>query len=169
MAINSGENVSTSYEGLGYAYDKVFFQADKPILDNELNSAQEFQEILTRKSTAHLPSGWLSYRPVYTHKDLDNCFYTQDPDGSKPEVALVNGWPIYVTNTNTPLQHINKIQFNDSILKSGSRVDGAFLEVWRAKLTPEVDSEETTSTTTSTAKPQPISQVSTLNGIYMYN
>src|SRR4030042_565137 len=115
MAINHGDNVSTSYEGLGYAFDKVFFQQGKPVLENELNYAQEFQEILTQKSTAHLPSGWLSYRSVFTSNDLENSFYTQNPDGAKPEVAMVNGWPVYVTNTNTPIRHANKIEFNDSI------------------------------------------------------
>lgn len=165
MAINHGENLSTSYEGLGYAFDKVVFQEGKPILDSELNTAQELQEILTRKSTAHLPSGWLSYRPIFTSKDFESSFYTQDPEGAKPEVAIVNGWPVYVTNTNTPLRHVNNIVFDDSI-RSGARVDGVFLEVWRATVSPQGD---TTEPVEGVAKPQPISKVSTLNGIWMYN
>jgi len=165
MATNHGENISTSYEGLGYAFDKVVFQEGKPTLDIELNNAQEFQEILTRKSTAHLPSGWLSYRPVFTSNDLNNSFYTQDPNGAKPEVAMVNGWPIYVTNTNTPVRHVNSVVFDDSI-RSGARVDGVFLEVWRAIVSPQGN---TTESLEGVAKPQPISKVSTLNGIWMYN
>lgn len=168
MAINSGDNVSTSYEGLDYSFDKVSFQAGKAPLSRELNLSQEYQEILTRKSTAHLPSGWLSYRPIYTSSDLGNSFYTQDPDGSKPEVALVNGWPIYVTNTYTPLRHVNKIQFNDNNLRSGSRVDGVFLEVWRAVVSPQ-SGTDTDISEDSSSKPQPISKVSTLNSIYMHN
>jgi photosystem II stability/assembly factor-like uncharacterized protein len=162
MAINHGDNISTSYEGLGYAFDKVVFQPGKPALDSELNSSQEFQEILTKKSTAHLPSGWLSYRPVYTSSDLENSFYTQDPNGAKPEVAMVNGWPVYVTNTNTPLKHVNKVLFNDAV-RSGARVDGVLLEVWRAIVSAQDENDN------SIAKPQPIAKVSTLNGIQMYN
>jgi photosystem II stability/assembly factor-like uncharacterized protein len=165
MAINHGENISTSYEGLGYAFDKVVFQEGKPVLDHELNTAQELQEILTQKSTAHLPSGWLSSRPIFTSNDLENSFYTQDPSGAKPEVAMVNGWPIYVTNTNTPLRHVNNIIFNDSI-RSGARVDGVFLEVWRSVVAPQGD---TTEPVEGVAKPQPVSRVSTLKGIWMYN
>lgn len=165
MAINHGEDISTSYEGLGYAFDKVVFQEGKPALDVELNNAQEFQEILTRKSTAHLPSGWLSYRPVYTSNDFNNSFYTQDPNGAKPEVAMVNGWPVYVTNTNTPLRHVNNVAFDDSI-RSGARVDGVFLEVWRSIVSPQGTTSESLE---GVAKPQPISKVSTLNGIWMYN
>ena len=165
MAINHGENISTSYEGLGYAFDKVVFQDGKPTLDHELNTAQELQEIITRKSTANLPSGWLSYRPVYTSSDLDNSFYTQDPNGAKPEVAMVNGWPIYVTNTNTPLRHVNSIVFDDSI-RSGARVDGVFLEVWRSVVSPQGNTIEVVE---GVSKPQPISKVSTLKSIWMYN
>jgi len=166
MATNNEENTSTSLEGLGYAFDKVVFQKGKPPLDTELNSAQEFQEINTRKSTAHIPSGWLSYRQIYTSNDLENSFYTQDPEGAKPEVAMVNGWPVYVTNTNSPLRHVNDIQFNDSI-RSGSRVDGVFLEVWRAIVSPQ--SGNASDSTEEISKPQPISKVSTLKGLWMYN
>lgn len=166
MAINQGDVNSTSYEGLGYAFDKVVFQAGKPPLDTELNTAQELQEIITQKSTAHIPSGWLSYRPVYTSNTLESSFYTQDPSGAKPEVAMVNGWPVYVTNTNTSLRHVNKVEFDDTI-RSGARVDGVFLEVWRSTISPTVGTED--ESLEGVAKPQPITRVSSLNGIWMYN
>lgn len=168
MSINQGSNVSTSYEGAGYAYDKVVFQAGKPLLDGELNLAQELQEVLTQRSTARLPSGWLSYRPFYTSRDLDNCFYSQDPTGAKPEVALVNGWTVYVTNTNTPLRHVNKIQFADAELRSGSRVDGVFLEVWRSVIEPQLESGSTTSDE-EISKPQPVTKIADLRSVWMYN
>ena len=100
MAKNLGSGVSTTYEGMGYAYNKVVFQQGKPILDAELNLAQELQEILTQRSTAHLPSGWMSYRPYYCSASIENGFYTQDPEGAKPEVILftcVSGVPVFVT------------------------------------------------------------------------
>ena len=162
MAKNLGDGVSLTYEGEGYAFDKVVFQQGKPPLDAELNLAQELQEILTQRSTAHLPSGWLSFRPPYCSGDITNGFYTQDPDGSKPEVALVNGWPVYVTNTNTPLRHVNKVDLSDTILRSGSRTDGVFLEVWRAVLSP-YDGDDTL------VKPQPVVKVSDLKSVDMYD
>ena len=165
MATNQSDKVTPASGASGYAFDKVVFQSGKPILDTELNLAQEQLELLTQKSTAHMPSGWLSYRPYYTSKDITNGFYTQDPTGAKPEMALVNGWPVYVTNTNTPLKHVNKILFNDNELRSGSRVDGVFLEVWRSVVTPQIKS----AITVETSKPQPVIKVSTINGVHMYN
>lgn len=162
MAKNLGSGVSTVYDGEGYAYDKVVFQQGKPPLDAELNLAQELQEIMGRRSTSHLPSGWMSYRPYYCSENIQNGFYTQDPTGAKPEVALVNGWPVYVTNTGTDLTHVNKIDLSDSILRSGSRTDGVFLEVWRALLSP-YDGDETQ------AKPQPAVKVADLRSVDMYD
>jgi photosystem II stability/assembly factor-like uncharacterized protein len=159
MALNLGPDVSNVYESLGYNFDKVVFQKGKPILDSELNLLQDIQETLTQQSTAHLPSGWLSYRPIYTSSTLSEAFYTQDPEGSKPEVALVNGWPIYVTNTRTPLTHVNKIDLSQNDLRSGSRVDGVFLEVWRSLIIPNDD----------TNKPIAITKMSDIRGVYMYD
>lgn len=161
MARNLGEGVSSVYEGLGYNFDKVVFQDGKPILDSELNLSQELQEILNQKSTGHLPSGWLSYRPYYTASSLSNSFYTQDPTGAKPEVALVNGWPIYVTNTNISTTHVNKIDLSQNELRSGSRVDGVFLEVWRSLISPGEND--------GINKPDSITKVGDIYDAYMYN
>jgi photosystem II stability/assembly factor-like uncharacterized protein len=164
MATNLGDDVFSVYDGLSYAYDKVFFQPGKPPLAAELNDAQQYVELLSQKSTGHLPSGWLTSRPFYTSSDLENKFYTQSPTGAKPEVALVNGWPIYVTNTNTSLKHINSIDLQDFELRSGTRVDGVFLEVWRKKLSP--DREDMTA---QSAKPQPLRITNDINGLDMYD
>ena len=162
MAKNLGSGVSTVYEGEGYAYDKVVYQQGKPPLDAENNLAQELQEILSRKSTSHLSSGWLSYRPYYCSNEISNGFYTQDPTGAKPEMALVNGWPVYVTNTNTPMRHVNKVDLSDSILRSGARTDGVFLEVWRALLSPYDGTE-------AQSKPQPAVKVADLYSVHMHD
>ena len=161
MTSNVSKTVSNIFQDFQFGYDKVSFNPGVPPLANELNILQEYQELLTQKSTAAYPSGWLSYRPVYTSNDLSNSFYTQDPNGAKPEVALVNGWPIYVTNTNTDIQHVNKINLTDFELKSGSRVDGIFLEVWRSLVTP--------GDTNIYAKPQNVSQIGSIHGIFMYD
>lgn len=161
MAKNLGLDVSSVYEAEGYNFDKVVFQKGKPILDAEVNLSQELQEILRQKSTAHLPSGWLSYRPYYTSSSLSESFYTQNPTGSKPEVALVNGWPIHITNTKTALKHVNKIDLSQSGLNSGSRVDGVFLEVWRSLISPGEND--------GINKPDSITKVGDIRDIYMYN
>lgn len=169
MARNLGPGVSTSFGSYGYAYDKVVFQKGKPPLDGELNLTQELQEIISQKSTSHLSSGWMSSRPFYTSNQLDNSFYTQDPEGSKPEVALVNGWPVYVTNTRTPLKHVNKIALNDSQLRSGSRTDGVFLEVWRALISPTESQSGVDPEVYDVVKPEPVTKISDLYGITMFN
>jgi photosystem II stability/assembly factor-like uncharacterized protein len=154
-------NSASIYENLNYAYDKVVFNPGNPPLGSELNTLQEQLEILTQKTAGSMPSGWLSYRPFYTSATLSNSFYTQDPSQPIPEVAMVNGWPIFVTNTNTDLSQINQINLNDFELKSGSRVDGVVLEVWRSLLTPQ--------DTNVASKPTNVSQVSTIYSIYMYD
>ncbi len=159
MAENVSKSASNIYVDLQYAYDKVSFNPGVPPLANELNLSQELQEILIQKSNGRYPSGWLNFNPYYTSNDLNNCFYTQDPASATPEVAIVNGWPIFVTNTNTDIQNVNQINLNSTELKSGSRVDGVFLEVWRSLITPG-DSNVS-------AKPQNVSQLSNIYSIYM--
>ena len=161
MAQNVQKNNASIYESLQYAYDQIVFNPGNPPLNSELNTLQEQLELITQKASAGMPSGWLSYRPFYTSNDLANSFYTQDPAEPKPEVALVNGWSVYVTNTNTDLKHVNKINLNDFELKSGSRVDGIILEVWRSLITPQ-DAQVL-------SKPSNISQVSTIYGVDMFD
>lgn len=160
MANNLGGGVSFSYDAEGYNFDKVVFQKGLPPLDGELNLAQELQEIQTRKSTSHLPSGWVSFREYFTSnsEELQNSFYTQDPNGAIPEIALVNGWPLIVTGTNTELKHINKVLLTEFPLLSGSRVDGVFLEVWRSLVGPDDGS-----------KPINQSIINDINGIHMHS
>lgn len=144
-----------------YAYGQILFREGKPVLNNELNALQEIQDNLLRKSSSDTPSGWLDFRPPYVSEDLKNAFYTQDPSGAVPEIAVVNGWPVYVTNTGTSLKHVNKIDLSDMELRAGSRVDGVFLEVWRSELSSETEG--------SRSRPQAVSRTGTLNDIYMHD
>lgn len=162
MSNNLGNGVSFSYDAEGYNFDKVVFQKGLPPLDGELNLAQELQEIQTRKSTSHLPSGWVSFREYFTSNsdELQNAFYTQDPDGAIPEVALVNGWPVVVAGTNTGLKHVNKVLLTEFPLLSGSRVDGVFLEVWRSLVGPGTDGG---------SKPVNQSIINDINGVHMHS
>jgi len=67
----------------------------------------------------------------YAEPGLGEVFYTQNPKTAEPEMAMVNGWPVYVANTNTTEEHSNKIDLSEFPLVAGSRADGVFLEVWR--------------------------------------
>lgn len=161
MVKKLGENTPTQLDGRGYAFDKVIFNEGNPPLDSELNLAQELNSVMTQKATADLPSGWLSFSPPHTSKEYVNSFMTQNPEGANPEVALVNGWPIYVTNTGTSVKHLNKVDLENFELKSGSRVDGVFLEVWRALISSEDKN--------TNKKPQNLSKISDIKSTHMYN
>ena len=131
MAKNLGKDVSMTYDNEQFGYDSVVFQQGRPWLDSEFNLSQQLQQDLLRKVARVNGSGWASYRDYYAEAGIENAFYTQELDNAIPEIAIVNGWPVYVTNTNTTQTHCNKIVLEDFPLETGYRVDGVFLEVWR--------------------------------------
>lgn len=134
-----GKNVSHIFGSEGYNYSKVVFNNGRPPLDAELNLLQELQENLARRSTMEMPSGWISFRDFATGRSssLSDAFLTQSPAGAIPEIALVNGWPLIVTNTGSEEPFVNKIDLSGAPLTKGSRVDGVFLEAWRAVVSDE--------------------------------
>jgi len=131
MIKNLGQNVSHTFSNENYNFDSVVFQAGRPILDSELNLEQQLQQDLLRKTASFRGSGWVSYKKPFAEPGLGEVFYTQDPNTAEPEIAVVNGWPVYVANTNTIEEHANKIDLSEFPLAAGSRADGVFLEVWR--------------------------------------
>lgn len=159
MTQYQGKNVSHVFGSEGYNYNKVVFSKGRPVLDAELNLLQEISEQLARRSFSGTPSGWLSKRdPSFsTSSSMADSFYTQDPASPVPEVAVVNGWPILVTNTGTDTNLVNKVDVSKFPLVKGSRADGVFLEVWRS-----IISNEFSGTTT----PADASVVTSLNAVY---
>lgn len=131
MAKNLGTDVSYTFDNEGYNYDSVVYQAGKPILDAELNLQQQLQENLTRKVALNQGSGWVSFREPYAKPGITEAFYTQDPSNTIPEMAVVNGWPVYVTGTHDTRKNVNKVDMSEFPLVAGARADGVFLEVWR--------------------------------------
>jgi len=158
MAENLGSDVSYVSESEGYNYDMVVFQEQKPPLDSELNLAQELKRIAGQRRLDTLPSGWLTLRPFYTSSSLSNSFYTQNPSTAIPEYALVNGMVVYVTNTHTDTNNANLIELGDPP-STGNRVNGVFLEVWRALLDPD----------TTDNKPDPEVVIDNLRAVYTYS
>jgi photosystem II stability/assembly factor-like uncharacterized protein len=151
MSDNLGTGVSYVNEAAGYNYDMVVFQKGKPPLDSEMNLAQQMQTVISQRQQATLPSGWMTMRNFYTSSMLKNSFYTQSPDMAIPEYALVNGMVVLVTNTGTSEQNCNLINMGTAPT-SGNRVNGIFLEVWRALLSPS----------SSTNKPDPSSVIDSI-------
>lgn len=138
MSENLGTGVSYVYESSGYNSDMVVFQKGKPPLDSEFNLSQEIQRLLSKRQLRALPSGWLTLRPLYTSSLLENEFYTQNPATAIPEYAVVNGMVLYVTNTETTELNANKIVLQNPPT-TGNKVNGIFLEVWRALLDPDTE------------------------------
>ena len=134
-----GKGVSHIFGSEGYNYSKVIFSKGRPALDAELNLMQELQENLARRATSEMASGWISFRDYATSKSstYTDAFLSQDPIGAIPEIALVNGWAVLVTNTATSTPFVNKIDLSTMPLTKGSRADGVFLEVWRGVVSEE--------------------------------
>jgi len=164
MTTNLGSGVSYVNDDQGYNYDMVVFQKGKPPLDSELNLAQELQNIIAQRNLRSLPSGWLTLYPPYANRSLApsttstlaNKFYTQNPTGAKPEFALVNGQVVYVTNTASTSDNANLIDLG-APPSTGNRVNGVFLEAWRALLDPS----------NNLNKPDPTTVIDTFNEMYM--
>jgi photosystem II stability/assembly factor-like uncharacterized protein len=135
MAENLGPGVSYVSDPTGTAYDTVVFQKGKPPLDSELNLVQQISHEITRRGLSTLPSGWLTLRPFKTDPSLVNSFYTQDPTTAIPELAFVNGMVVNVTNSNTSVTNSNIVNLGEPPSTS-SQLDGVYLEVWRALLSP---------------------------------
>lgn len=156
MAKNLGKNVSQTYDNIDYAYDSVVFQEGKPPLDSEMNLTQQLLSNLIQKANADNSSGWISKYPISAKPGNVSKFYTQDISNPLPELALVNGWVIDVTSTQTSQDNVNVVDMSTFGLASGSRVDGVFLEVWRGLI-----SDETTGTTT----PSDLTQIGVLKSV----
>lgn len=159
MADNLGTGVSYVYDDENYNYDLVVFQKGKPPLDSEMNLAQQIQSLANRRQMYSLPSGWLTMRSFFTNPALlSNKFYTQDPSGAIPEYALVNGHVVYVAGTGTSEPNANLIDLGNPPSTS-SRINGVYLEVWRALLDPNSD----------TNKPAAMSIIDALMDVHAYN
>lgn len=160
MAKDLGKKVSYTYDNEDYSYDSVVFQKGKPPLDSEVNLSQQLLADLTRKSTRDNSSGWISYKEVFAEAGNNNLFYTQNPEQAEPEIALVNGWAVHVTNTKNSNSNVNVISMDEFPLVNGSRVDGVFLEVWRGLVSDEMSGITT---------PSDLTKIGVINGVHAIN
>lgn len=144
MANNLGKKAGFVFPGAeDTGYQSVVFGRAQPILNSELNLLQQLQSDSLSKAMAGLPSGWISKRdPHFVQpsgdSSFEDAFFTQDPNQTVPEIAVVAGIPVQVGGTGVTNRFVNKVKLPAGPV-SGSRVDGVFLEVWRSVISEDCD------------------------------
>jgi len=137
-------SVSRDLTPADYSWDTVVYQAGRPILDAELNLAQdasEYNRVLLSGSV--LPSGFIRRQGI-TSALGDYGFspaFPADTFALSRLLANVAGMPVVVEYTNTTTAGQNFITLPPADPSSGAppdikRTDFVFLEVWRAQVAP---------------------------------
>jgi hypothetical protein len=127
---NYGPAVSGYLDPDGRAWETAVYQAGKPVLDKELNLAQDIDDGAAQRAIRlSTPSGWISPdllggAPLGFSITAPNIFTIS------PLTAHVNGWIIQVTNTSMVTD--NQITLPAAPVGAGTkRTDVVILEVWR--------------------------------------
>lgn len=135
---NYGPGVSGYLDPENRNWEGVVYQASKPVLDKELNLAQDADaqsQFNLRKNTS--PSGWLS--PDFLNLNTQELWTSGVTTANLLKVpaltAHVNGWLLEVANTNVVT--VNDIDLGAGPSGAGSkRTDLVILEVWRRLIAP---------------------------------
>jgi hypothetical protein len=153
MAINPlGSGVSRFINGRDRQLGAVVFEANKPILDSELNLIS-LAELEARAETVRsaLASGWLmdeadTKADYFTDPSYSNLFYFgRQTSGEVRNLpwAVVNGWLIPVAGTQTGAPPLspndtdtwNRVELNPpNTSTGGNRAEFVFLEVWLQRI-----------------------------------
>lgn len=146
MPQNLGKNVATVLETSDRSLSKVIYREGRPISSSELNQMQEISTDLLRRLASAAPSGWVSPKKVSIPGYVP-YFMSQSPNDATPENAIVAGMPIEFSSTNQSIArglgdgryNVIDMSMGGSVVPplSGNRVDGVFLEVWRAVVSEE--------------------------------
>lgn len=120
----------------GRSFETVVYQAAKPVLDIELNLAQDVgQDLNLRLQRRTHPSGWLSEE--FT-QDYESQIW--DSVGASNRLvmrgfqAIVNGWHLTILNTNDNAG-LNSLDLGACPVGTGAkRTDLVILEAWRRLL-----------------------------------
>lgn len=143
-----GTTVSRTLSPGEKSLDGLVYQSGKPVLDSELNLAQDVASYAERLlGSAHHPSGFL--RPQTTVPSIEDYRLPKVTDGDfipdsfliKKLKASVAGRPIVVEYTNEDVANWNRIQLDPAPIYDGvpgdvKRTDFVFLEVWLAQVAP---------------------------------
>lgn len=137
-------SVSRDLTPADYSWDAVVYQAGRPVLDAELNLAQdasEYNRVLLAGSV--LPSGFIRGQGITPSFDEYGFSPVLPVDSFALSRLLANvaGMPVVVEYTNTTTQGQNVVTLPPADLSSGlppdiKRTDFVFLEVWRAQVAP---------------------------------
>lgn len=121
------------------AWETTVFQAGKPVLDKELNLAQDLDIGAAQSANrASMPSGWLM-ADCLRLADPTSAIFTSEITANALRIpdllAHVNGWVIPVTHTNSNTgagQNVNQLDLGAGPVGAGTRrTDLVILEVWR--------------------------------------
>lgn len=141
---------SRSLEAEERSFDGVVYQSNRPVLDSELNLAQDIESARSRVlRLAERPSGFLSGGP---RRDLGFDFHF--PSVSDPafepnsflmtkQSAIVAGFPVVIEYTGVDIPGLNRINLLEPPVLGGTppvvkRTDFVFLEVWRSLVSPAI-------------------------------
>jgi hypothetical protein len=131
---NYGPGTSGYLDPEGRSWETTVYQASKPVLDKELNFAQDVEQAALRTiGRKTYPSGWLSDN--FLNSSVSDLVDTSSPTANILKTPLlwaaVNGWVLQVTNTNSNTG-TNRISLGASPTGVGAkRTDFVILEVWR--------------------------------------
>jgi len=139
---NYGAGVSGYLDPEGRNWETGVYQASKPVLDKELNLAQDVsQNELRRLGKRSFASGWLSDDFLNT-SNMTSAIFAASATADDLEIpqdlyATVNGWLIRVGYTNAAGGTKNSLDLGAGPAGAGAkRVDLVVLEVWRRLLSP---------------------------------
>lgn len=139
-----GTTVSRYLSPSEASWDENIYQSGKPVLDSELNLAQEVgREMKNLLLQAETPSGFLRGQGIAQDWDFTYISNTAPYNAFKmPKItALVAGMPVVVEYTNTTTVGENIIQLDSAPVNGGAppdikRTDFVFLEVFRTLVAP---------------------------------
>jgi len=147
-----GPGVSRYVDGRDKQLAAVVWESTRPPLDSELNLFGLMElEARAEAVRSTFPSGWLlnesnPREDFNTDPDRSNFFYfgrNTSGETRNPVWAIVNGWVIPVTGTNTgaPPLAPNNVDTHNKILLNpsnnsvgGNKAEFAFLEVWLQRI-----------------------------------
>lgn len=138
-----GAGTSGYLDAEGRAWETTIFQAGKPVLDKELNLAQDSEqeaEVQFRRRT--LPSGWMADDFLNIRAGLTGIDAIVDTSATANRLVLannlrahVNGWVVRVANTGSNTTNI--LDLGAAPAGAGTkRTDLVILEVWRRLIAP---------------------------------
>lgn len=132
-----GPGISGYLDPEGRNWETVVYQANKPVLDKELNLSQDAsQQALYTQRRQTVASGWMSsdFLVQNTQELWTSGITTANLLRVPPLMAHVNGWLLDVNNTD--IVNANNLDLGAGPGTAGSkRTDLVILEVWRRLIT----------------------------------